>query len=129
MSRASQNAFKGYSFQKAFLSFLVLQYDKTKKFETIYAEKSDNDNFDDIEINLDAEKIRVQTKNIEKINTIAIEENYITLNSSKIILSNNAVNVLVLKKTGDNLPFEINDEIFGLKAYKNNKLYIIYVDA
>ena len=128
MSRVSQNAFKGYSFQKAFLTFLVLQYDKTKKFKTIYAEKSANDNFDDIEINLDTEKIRIQTKNIEKINKITIEENYINLNSSKIILSNNAINILVLKKTDDNLPFEINDEIFGLKAHKNNRLYIIHVD-
>ena len=63
MSSASRNAFKGYTYQQYIYSLMVSKMDAERYINNIDAEVDVDNNFDDIYIQTDNTKYRIQVKN------------------------------------------------------------------
>lgn len=131
MSIASQNALKGYSYQKdVYLLFLKIM-DSKREILVLDAEinnqkqgKTDH-NFDDIKVKTKKNSYYIQTKNFKDSvslkKDIKIEKDAILLKGNEIKFKEDAINILIIS----NVDIVSDDSVLGLPAKKFNDFYII----
>ena len=123
MSSASRNAFKGYTYQQYIYSLMVSKMDAERYINNIDAEVDVDNNFDDIYIQTDNTKYRIQVKNYPDLTLkhIKINNDIVYIKGKKIKLSND-FNIIIVNT--DN--FKGNTNILGLKSVKlMKKTYLV----
>ena len=123
MSSASRNAFKGYTYQQYIYSLMVSKMEAERYINNIDAEVDVDNNFDDIYIQTDNTKYRIQVKNYPDLTLkhIKINNDIVYIKGKKIKLSND-FNIIIVNT--DN--FKGNTNILGLKSVKlMKKTYLV----
>lgn len=85
MNSASRNAFKGYTYQQYIYSLMVSKMDAERYINNIDAEVDVDNNFDDIYIQTDNTKYRIQVKNYPDLTLkhIKIDNNTVYIKGKK----------------------------------------------
>lgn len=127
--KASINAFKGYNFQGTIYCYFLCLMDLERKITELDAERTVENNFDDIYVKSDSGSFFVQVKNYKDI---SFEDIYI---SNKEIKISGYKPVKIGKKGFENnviilrnlvIPKEkLNCSIFGLNCYREKNCYIV----
>ena len=124
----TQNSFKGYSYQEYVYFLCSVLMDTRSDILSINAEiGKDKHDFDDIQVISGGKRYFFQMKNHQKFEEDKFElgSNYVKVNGKKSVLKEGEINVIVLQTSS----LINNDELFGLKARKEDNLYLISLSA